>query len=458
MKRPLGGADWDIILGYTCRVRVIHLFDACGVTADCVEELSSPPTSTVSIFPKLSELSIFRLGKKIIPFLQHLTGPRLTDLKLNHPYEVEDAISTFGEKCPNITTFEYRPSAATENPNMLSRLISQWPNLRSMYCQYARSLNAVARTHLSHIHNLHSLKLELLDEMVDLSSPSILTFPALLHCELHARSLDTIRRFFDPCRLSVIEQLNFELLILPAEPELQSFLAALTDACNHDSLSGFKLGIPIYVDPVPPYHINFHHLCPLTVFTNIQSIDLTIPWAMDLSEQEILHLTSSWPRLEVLILGGNGVMHRTTLGGITPGGFVRLLEQCRSLSRFSFTFDTGGYTDIPQGHPWHGLDMPEDTEICVHHSAIEEESVEALGTFFHAAPFPKFKLVFGNGREDGRLYREPLNLYWDRWKRVHSLAQNLWEERETSFHSLSQGQSAVHSDGHGSDSSDTGVN
>ena len=424
-------------------MRVIRLFDACGVTADCVEELSSPPTSTVSVFPKLYELSIFRLEKQVIPFMQHLTGPRLTVLKLNHPYEVEDAISTFGEKCPNITTFEYRPTPATENPNTLSRFISQWPKLRSMYCKYARSLNAAARTQLTRIHNLHSLKLELPD-VVDLSSPSVLTFPALVHYELHARSLDTIRRFFNPCRLSVIEQLNFGLLVPPVALELQSFLAALTDACNHDSLSGFKLGFPLSAHPVPLYHINFHHLCPLTVFTNIRSIDLAVPWGVDLSERELLRLASSWPRLQVLILGGNRGMGRTTSGGITPGGFVQLLERCRSLSRFSFTFDTGGYTDIPQGHPWHGLDMPEGTEIYVHHSAIEEESVEALGTFFHVAPFPKFKLVSGDERGDG-------HLYCDRWKRVHSLARNLWEERETSFHSLSQGQGAVRSDGHASD-------
>ncbi|KAF8552922.1 hypothetical protein OG21DRAFT_1324865 [Imleria badia] len=427
LKRPLKQADWDIILGFTRRVRVCHLLDSCGLTADCVQELSNPPTSTASIFPKLFELAIWRPKEEIIPFLQHLTGPRLTVLKLEYPHALGDAIGTFGERCPNVATFGYACIPVKEEPDTISGLICQWSKLRFIRCKNALSLNAAARTHLS----------------FDLFGPSsILTFQALVQCELHSRSLAAIRRFLDPCRLSMIEQLDVGVIVPPTGLELQSFLATLPDVCNHDSLivistwvSGFEFGLPYaaFAQHVPPYHINFHHLCPLTVFANVQTIDLSIPCGADLSERELLQLASSWPRLQVFIVGGNEGC--TSSSTITLRGFVQLLERCRLLSRFSFTFDTRGYTEISQGHPWHGFGMPEDTEIRVRDSAIEEESVEALAIFFHVAPFPKFSLVFGSEYPNGERRLEPFTLYRDRWKRVHSLAQKLWEERDKLLHS-----------------------
>ncbi|KAF8551999.1 hypothetical protein OG21DRAFT_204611 [Imleria badia] len=279
------------------------------------------------------------------------------------------------------------------------------------------------------------------------SDPSILTFPALVHYELSSRSLDTVRTFFEHLRLPTIEKLQVDLFIPPTELELKSFLAVLPGACSHKSLSKILIAPYSTGRVLPPYHISFHHLRPLAVFANIRIIHLMIPCGLDLSERELLQLASSWPLLEVLIVGKNE--GSTASSSITPAGFVQLLERCRWLSRFNFTFDTHGYTEIPQGHPWNGLRMPDDTEIHVRHSAIEEESVEPLAIFFHVTPFPKFRLIFRSAYANDERLPKPLNLYRDRWKKVRSLAYKLWEERQKLLHSLkSHGRNATHRDVH----------
>ena len=90
-------------------------------------------------------------------------------------------------------------------------------------------------------------------------------------------------------------------------------------------------------------------------------------------------------------------------------------------------FDCRGYTEIPQGHPWRGLTMPKHTFIHLLDSPIEKESIEALGVFFHVAPYPDFQLDTYNFG-----YSEQLgfnDLYYNRWKQVRLLARNLWRER-----------------------------
>ncbi|KAF8552001.1 hypothetical protein OG21DRAFT_1524062 [Imleria badia] len=131
---------------------------------------------------------------------------------------------------------------------------------------------------------------------------------------------------------------------------------------------------------------------------------------LDLSERELLQLASSWPCLDVFIVGEAAPAMQVTLP-------VQLRVQHPWLH------------GNPQGHPWNGLDVPEDIEIRVRNSAIEDESVEALAIFFHVAPFPKFHIIFGTQYEDGGQPQEPLQLYFRRWKRIHACNEIMAQPR-----------------------------
>ncbi|KAF8121708.1 hypothetical protein EV363DRAFT_1362970 [Boletus edulis] len=439
LNRSLEQDDWDIILNFTRRVRICQLLWPFAVTSECVKELSKPPTSTVSIFPNLCNALIMDPSDDTFPFLRHLPGPRLEVIKFSY---VRDAIEIFREGCPNITTFDY-DSVELDN-DAISSLICQWSKLRSVNCPHVVPTIA-ALTHLSNMPHLRHLSVELCDALVDRVQstwPSPLTFPTLI--QYHPRSLywAPVSRFFDHLRLPAVEQVDVELACRPTEQEFRSLLATLPGTCNHQSLIDINIHTFERIAPsmpVPdPQYIHFHHLYPLTVFVNLRAIRIPLPRSIDLSEQELLQLTLSWPRLEEFHVGRHDNKTRG-LSAITPGGFVQLLGQCRSLTRFNFPFNTHGYTEVHQGHPWHGLKMPDGAVIDVGVSPIEEASIETLGIFFHVAPFPQFRL------HDGWDYLEPIyfeegdelvELFNKRWSRVRSLARKHRMERDNLLSSL----------------------
>jgi len=270
------------------------------------------------------------------------------------------------------------------------------------------------------------------------SSTSTLTFSALHDIYLASDSLTPIWRLLRHFRVPKVHGLSVGLHACPTAPNLMSFFVALQEACTHDSLNNLSLRVyhvnnesnVIPLENASPYYITFDRLRPLTVFVNIKSITLDIPCGADLNERELLCLASSWPHLETFEVGEN--YDWTTSSAITPGGFLQLVEKCRSLRVFCFMFDTRGYTEIPQGHPWRGLTMPKDTYIHLLNSPIEQASIEALGVFFHVAPYPNFNLTtHWNNRyfRGGERPQELCDLYYDRWVEARSLARDLWEER-----------------------------
>ncbi|KAF8125988.1 hypothetical protein EV363DRAFT_1349423 [Boletus edulis] len=411
LNRPLEQADsMGHHLEISRRVWIFRLSHLFGVVSECVEDLSKPPTSTVSIFPNLCNVWITDLSGDTFPFLRHLC--------------TWDAIEIFREGCPNMTTFDY--DWVELDNDAISSLICQWSKLRSVD----------SLTHLSNMPHLRHLTVELCNALVDhLQSTwfSLLTFLTLIQYHPRAQSWATVSRFFDHLRLPAVEQVGVELACRPTEQEFKSFLATLPGTCNHQSLINISIDAFEKIAPsmpVPdPQYINFHHLYPLTVFVNIRSICIKIPRSVDLSEQELLQLAHSWPHLEKFDVGWHHAETRG-LSAITSGGFVQLLGQCKSLSHFKFPFNTHGYTKVHQGHPWHGLKMLDGAEIYVGVSPIEEDSIEPLGIFFHVARFPHFNLY------DGWDDFQPLRFVEHPDVRVRSLARKHWMERDNLLSSL----------------------
>ena len=185
--------------------------------------------------------------------------------------------------------------------------------------------------------------------------------------------------------------------VLTTASELVAFSVVFQETCAPDSLS--RLWLQVFegehqfrnitsTDNPISYHPTFDSL---TSFVSIQTIILDLSCGTDLSQHELLSWASSWPRLEYFEVGKNRSW--TSQSAITPAGFVQLLERCRSLSVLHFMLDTRGFTAVPQGHPWRGVTMPKGSFVHLLNSPIEEESIVALGVFFHVAPYPSFGLA-----------------------------------------------------------------
>lgn len=443
-NRRLQQADWDIILGYTRRIqRLPRLHHDCDLTTDCFKELSEPPSS-IAIFPKLRYLALHSPWKPIACFVPQFINPGLTHLSFYNAKRL-GSIHAFGNGCPNVKWFHVAGMEPWADPGMISGFICQWPNLHYVDCLEVE-LSVAAFVRLSCLHSLNHLHFQLHDEVVNWiqscqSGTFVLTFATLRTLSLNSESLASTWMFLRHLRLPVIEDLAIRPYVMPTAPDIMSFLAGLQATCTHDTLHHFTLlqrGHYDFDEDPTRYHITFVHLHSLTVFTKIRSITIDPHCSVVLTERELLCLAASWPCLERFIV--HGTPRRTELSGITPGGFVQLLERWRSLRTLHVNFDVRGYTEPPQGHPWHGLRMQERARLHLQNSPIEEESVYALGVFFHVAPYPDFQLDTHQDYldvVDDETPEELCNMYHDRWKRVHALARELWEERRALKRSLS---------------------
>ena len=439
LQKCLEQTEWEIILGYAHRVRALpRLWRSFGLAGDCIAALSNPPTSVESIFPNLRVIGLHDPSTTTAPLVRHFMNPKLIDICFGRTDNLGAAIEGFGGECPLVMDFyvsEWAPAAT------ISGLICRWQNLRSVKCHNV-GLDVNALSHLSHSRNLVNMAFKVHDAVVDripaLSTP---TFSALHDLHLASDSLAPIWRLLHHFRLPVVRDISFwlEVHARPTAPDLMSFFVALHQTCtHHTSLNELSLRVShdqnqsdgIALASAPPYYITFDRLHPLTVFINIKSITLDIPCGVDLNERELLCLASSWPHLETFEVGED--YDWAPSNALTPGGFLKLLERCKSLQVLYFTFDARGYTEIPQGHPWRGLTMPKHTFLHFLHSPIEEESIEALGVFFHVAPYPDFNL---STHWNSRYFRgsarpqELCDLYYDRWVRARDLAWTLWQER-----------------------------
>ena len=359
----------------------------------------------------------------------------------------------FGEGCPDVRSFR---AEGWTDPDMISGLICHWQNLRLVDClDIDTELDTAIFSHLSHLHNLNCLRfklddLNIVDWIQSCQSGTMLTFPTLRSLSLCAESLESIWEFLRHLRLPVIEDITVSLDTFPTAPDVMSFLAGLQVTCAHDTLHNFTLVLGEYADDSysdfgedppryhitfdlnsdvgedsPRYHITFDLLHPLTVFTNIQSINIDLRCRVDLNEEDLLSLAASWPHLEEFAIC-NG-QRWTESSGVTPGGFLQLLEKCRSLKTIHIKFDTRGYTETPQGHPWRGLSMPKGARLHIHSSPIEEESIHALGVFFHVALHPSIQPV---------THLSNFGFPEELWCDVYALGYRLCEEREALRRSL----------------------
>ena len=316
LQKRLEQTDWDIILGYAHRVRALpRLRGSSGLSADCIEALSNPPSS---IFPNLRIVGLHEPSATIVPLVRHLTNPKLTNISFENAGNLGAAIDTFGDRCPIVTTV---------HTDTASSLICCWQNLCSVRCDDV-GLNVDALSHLSRLHNLRYASFEvhnaLVDRMHATLSASTLTFSALENLSLGSDNLTLIWRLLHHFRTPEVHDVDVGVDAPPTAPEIMSFFVSLQEACTHASLSELSLVVfdndgrdEILLENGSPYYLTFDRLRPLTVFVNIISIVLDIPCGVDLNEREFLRLASSWPHLEKFRVGGDHDW--TPSSAITPG-------------------------------------------------------------------------------------------------------------------------------------------
>jgi hypothetical protein len=318
-------------------------------------------------------------AEKTIPLL-HLPLPSLVflDVKLENPHLFDNFLKSFPKFSPNLRTIFIHIQQLEDAFCKID--ICRWRNLCSVICpQIALDVDAFAD--LSRMPALTQLTFALSATLPASDSP--LFFSNLHDLTLHSKSLDPISRLFSQTRFHVITNFTAYTDSYPSKQELSSFLASVPTSNADHTIERLQL-----TQTTPPSSnvprselslLGLEDLRPCMAFSNLRHIELNIECNVGLTDSQALTLASAWLKLEYFLI--NMDWGWNSLGGITPGGLVQLLQTCRSLSRIALALDTRGYTESRPSQSL-GLTLPPELSINVVDSIIEAESVPAVATFF----------------------------------------------------------------------------
>ena len=397
-SRSLTQTEWDVLRSYTRRIRFIK--NLGGLGRKSIRILSKPPTAE-PLFPNLRSLRCLYTLKAIPLLLVPL--PSLISL-----------------------SFELRNYRFLDNPRLsqkwLALLAGLSPNLKKLSIDICtvQHMDGGTLVHLSRFPVLTQLSFGMSDTLPDQITPSEspLFFPTLYKLRLDSEFLDTISRFLSRARLPSISDCTTLVKTCPSKQDVSSFFASLhTSAIGH-TIEDLRLeqGFPPqddeYVAEDPRPVLDFEDLRPCMAFSKLRSIDVILECRVDLTDSELLVLTSSWPRLERLDI--NTCWGWNTSGGITPNGLRHLLQKCPLLILVGAVIDTRGYTEVPRSP---ASLLPRPLLINVGDSSIDAESVPAIAAFFASimSRGSRFLAWKGWGMEEF----PDREVYETRWDDVH---------------------------------------
>ncbi|KIJ66551.1 hypothetical protein HYDPIDRAFT_166739 [Hydnomerulius pinastri MD-312] len=310
------------------------------ISGNCLQRLCYPPTA-VPVFPNLRLLVWDNPTPEFLPFIRQLAGPKLTHLSFIAREAAWSAteLSVLGSLrnlSPNLNHVTLLPSRMNVNSaDTISDLLCNWRDLRTVHCRF---INIDALSHLSHLTTLEEL-----DER-GLQVDFLKTQRFKPDLKFPARSLDAV----DKLHLPFVTHHDVEVQNCPMSESLRSYLTVLQNSCAHDRLDSFQMdqiGSSVSVDS-QPHRLTSEDFRPLTSFGNLTTIIINVAGSVDVDDNGLLTLASSWPRLENFEL--NEEHGWRTSRGITPRGLARLLRKCKSLSSLDIVIDTRGFTEVPE--------------------------------------------------------------------------------------------------------------
>ena len=393
-SRSLTQIEWGILRCYARRIRSISILDG-NDTLDwkSVGTFLNPPSSE-PLFPNLRYLRAGGSTEIDIQHFLYMPLPSLISLDVWHIAKETlcalqgslESVSNFSRNIRNLSIQLREPDDMFSK--FFSSCVCRWRDLRDVNCA-GITLDLDALVHLSRMPALSELRCALSATFPPPDFP--IFFTNLHHLSLYAECLEPISELLSQTRLHVITDFTALIQSSPSKQDFSSFLANIqTSNIGHTIQElEFLQQLRLQDGEDDTRVLKFEDLRPCMAFSNLRRIDLNLTWKVDLTDSELLTLSSAWPRLEHLLINMDSGWN--TPGGITPNGLLQLLQACRSLWEIALVIDTRGYTEFRESPASLGSRLPATFSIDVLDSFIEEESVPAIATFLAViAPGPDF--------------------------------------------------------------------
>ena len=247
--------------------------------------------------------------------------------------------------CPALKelTFLYRSSNSDEeNRQGISSVICQWNWLQSLM---VNDLTQEALEHLATIPSLRTLSLNSLKDLTrtyDQHLPIVMRnptsgYPALQSLSISCRTMDAAIAFVQLLSSSPVEDLEIQVVDLCYSRQWRELFDTISHHICHPSLNELTLQESgSSLDPPEALYSDIG-LEALTVFTNLQVVDIQPTFGIQLTSDTVNRLADAWPKISQLELGDTYPSSRSPI--IKTEDLIPFAQRYPELEYLGIVFD-----------------------------------------------------------------------------------------------------------------------
>ena len=271
-------------------------------------------------------------------------APKLTTLSIILHNTFDSAcppsiLSGLINSCPALKdlTFYFQSSNSNELENQLgiSSVVCQWNWLQSL------TVNDLTQEALEHLATIPSLQTLSLNSLKDQHLPIVTRtptsgYPALQNLSISCRTMDAVIAFSQLLSSSPIEDLDVHVVGLCYPRQWRELFSTISRHIYHPSLKELTLqeeGKALH----PETLYSDIGLEALTVFTNLQVVDIQPTFGIQLTSDTVNKLADAWPKIRRLELGNTYPSSRSPF--INSEDLIPFAQRCPKLLYLGIVFD-----------------------------------------------------------------------------------------------------------------------
>jgi hypothetical protein len=380
------------------------------VDVEALQALSMATLHMRPLLPNLEDLSWYygHITKEVewsmFQCIYLFFAPKLTTLSIVFQNTFDSAcppsiLSGLINSCPALKelTFLFRSSNSDgENLRGISSVICQWNCLQSLT---VIDLTQEALEHLATIPSLRTLSFNSLKDVTrsyDQHLPIVTRhptsgYPALQSLSISCR-MDAAIAFAQLLSFSPVEDLEIQVVDLCYPRHWRELFSTISRHIYHPSLKELTLQESGNALDPPEALISDIGLEALTVFTNLEVVDVQPTFGIQLTSDTVNRLADAWPKMRHLELGNTYPSSRSPV--IKMEGLIPFAQRCPKLEYLGIVFDAQN----TQLRSTPGLFNNSLTTLSVADSPINDPAIVAA---FLSDIFPRIEsITFDNDWRD----------------------------------------------------------
>ncbi|EDR02354.1 uncharacterized protein LACBIDRAFT_332416 [Laccaria bicolor S238N-H82] len=359
LRRPILLSDLTRLPSYAqriCKIQADFKYTHFRIDVEALQALSMATFHMRPLLPNLKDLWWYHgnttkeVEWSMLQCIYLFFSPKLTKLSIVLFNTFDSAyppsiLSGLRNSCPALKelTFGFQPSNPDEeNRRGISSVICQWNWLQSLS---VTDLTQEALEHFATIPSLRELSLGSLGDLTrsyNQHSPIVVRnptsgYPALQILSISCRTIDAAIAFAQLLSSSPVGHLQIKVAGPCFPRQWREFFDTIVHHIYHPSLEHLTLReLGNALDPPEALHSDIG-LEALTVFTNLEVVNIHPTYGIQLTSDTVNKLAYAWPKICVLNLGNTYPSSRSPI--IKTEDLIPFAQRCLKLRRLGIVFD-----------------------------------------------------------------------------------------------------------------------